>query len=917
MFARIVMWLRAQVLRPRLDREMQEEMAEHLDRATARLVARGIPPNDARRQAMREFGNVPTHQEASRRERGWLWHYSLAGDLRFALRLFGKRRGATLAIVFVLGAGMSVSTALFSFVESYATEPPPGVSRTDDMVRIRGLQVDGSETSSRAFSRDEFNAQSALREHFAEVAAWIDQPAHLGVGADAERRTVQGVATFVSEEYFSTLGVRPVMGPGLVLADFRVDAPTVGVLSDAIWRQQFGARADVIGRIVVVDGMPVTIVGVVARKFTGVSDVNRFKVWLPLSAHVRIAPAATRDAPLLRTVGRLQDGATLEGASQAVSLVALRLSRDERAAITSARSATARQQKPSADVVPLIAASGDPNFERQVKLMTACFTALGLLVLLVTCTNVSALITGLGLARRKEVAVRLAMGAARGRIVRQLLAESVMLAAAAVPLAVGAVWAMQRLVLRFTPDIPFTMSVSVPATLFTFSIALAVGIAFGLSPALHATRVSVAGVLKDSSSNTMLSGMRLQRGFVIAQIALTQPLVVGVATLLLIVAGAYERQGFSPAADQIVSLKVRMAREATPGSSTTRADSLAASARISAEATRLRERIASAPGIERIVPDLQSSTRLDGYGVHMADRVPGGSEVPFRMAAVSAAPGFLETMGIPIIAGSDFIAEDTTGAENASRAVIIGDALARSLFPGVSALGRRLVPLEVDLDAPETPRPMLVVRGVADQIDDDPMVNNDGHRVTVPARGEPNAIAFMIRTQGSALPMMATIRRIVTEELPGAASIETRTLKDLQADMRSALALVTAVLSVGGGIALLVAAIGLYAVVALSVGQRTSEIAVRMAVGARTEQIARRFVNEGLRLGAIGLAIGLPLSLVALRVLLSIPDLLQPVGIGWVGAIAGACVFLVAVVASVIPARRAAGVDPAIVLRAE
>lgn len=910
MLHRLALWLRSHLLRRRIERDMQDEMAEHLDRSTARLVARGMSARDARAAARREFGNVASLLEEARDARGWRWLYTVAGDLRFAARHFGKRPAVTVTIVFVLATGLSTSTALFSFMHANATQPPPGVPHADDMVRLRGItRVDGR-AFGRGFTLDEYRAQEALRTQFRQTAAWTDQQAFLGAGDDAERRSEQGSVAFVTEHYFAVHGVRPTLGPGLVPEAFRPDAPLTGVISHSAWRKIFGGRADVVGRTVVVDGVLVTVAGVAPPRFSGVSTFEGLKVWMPLATSARVAPGMNRDAPMLRSAARLHAGVTREAASAAVALVAARID----AARPPQGAATAREE-PTTDVTPLLAASGDPNYEQEMRMMSAIFTALGLLVLLVTCTNVSALVAGLGLARRKEVAVRLSLGAARARIVRQLVTESMLLAVGAGVVALGVVFALHWGLRIFAPEIPINVNVSWPATMFTFGVALSVGIAFGISPALHATRLSVSGVLKESSSTVTSSGPRMQRGLVVAQIAFTQPLVVGIAAMMLIILGEYRQQEFAAAADRIVSLEARMT-EAARGAS-------AEAARSVIDARRLQARLAGTPGVLRVVPDVQGGLRLSGYGVHPADRVPGGSERTFRMSATRASPGYLDVMGIPIVAGTDFRAEDTTsvGTDVATAgvvAVLIGDALARELWPGANPVGRRLVPVAEDLDDPELRRPALVVRGVADQMDETRDVESEGHHVTIPSPPDTvGTLKFMLRTRGNAAPMLPALRRIVTEELPDVASIDARTVQDLEAETRRAYVMITMMLVVGGGLSLLVAAIGLYAVVSLAVGQRTGEIAVRMAVGARSGQIARRFLLDGIRLGAIGLAVGLPLSLVGLRVALTTDHVLPAVGLGRTGAIAGVCVLLVAVAATLVPARRAAAVDPAIVLRGE
>ena len=877
---------------------MQEEMADHVRQSTARLIARGLPAEDARRAAMREFGNVAYLQEQARDARGTGWVDALRADARFALRHFARKLGTTLTMFVVLAVGMSISTLLFTYVYAYAKAPPPGVTLRDDLVRIRGSRGwGGSERGFRTFSEEEFLEYRALTTLFTSVAGWTDAMTALTPGADVERGRLEARVSFVTENYFSVLGVRPTLGAGLPTAG--ADDPStaaVAVIGHATWEQVFAKSPSAIGSTLVVNNVPVTIVGVAPEKFIGVPGFSRFQLWMPIAARRLVLAEPSGE---FRAVARLRPGVTTSVASAATEAVAAR---------TAERYAELRALDPGSDVVPLLASNSDPMSERDVRLMSVWVGLLGLLVLLVTCTNVSALLTGLATARRQEIAIRLSLGAARTRLIRQLLTESALLGVVAGAAALTFVWLVLQAVTTFIPGLPFEAAVTWPITTFTFGVALTVGVLFGLSPALHATRLALAGALRDSAGTAASRG-RLQRGLVAAQIAFTQPLIVLLAAVMVFLMREFELRP-TEHADRLVTVSF------TASTSITGVSPDAARARQQQRLTmrRLRERLQAMPGVEAAVLQWGSAWNAGSYVVHSDDRVAGVTQNATGLLGEEAAAGYFGAMGTRVVRGREFTATDvglvTPRIQEAP--VIIGTDLARRLWNGADPIGRRL---QATSDTASGARTLVVV-GVID----DPKARlrkaGDDYRIYLPpdTTGAPRSV--LLRTATAAQPLIPKLRDITQAEFADTPA-RIRTIADVEAQTQRHFRTVTSALTAAGLMALLLSAIGLYAVVAFSVGQRTREIAVRIAVGARGQQIVNRFVGDGLRLSAIGLALGLPVSLIGLSALMNaVPDI-PPVPLPWVTAIAGLGVVLVATAAAWLPARRAAAVDPAITLRGE
>jgi len=895
--------LRAVFRRAAVDREMREEMALHLEQATERLMRRGLSEADARDAARREFGNVALLQEEGRDARGARWIESCAADIRFAMRYFSRTPLTAITLVLVLSLGIGVNSAIFSFMQLLTMRSAPGVAADDALVRVRGIVLwrAGGRLRPRDFSMPELNAIAARRETFASVAGWAAEQMVLDVGDGSEPRVLRG--HFVTPNYFATLGVRPALGPGLPAGrtDDAPGAELAVVVAHALW-DELGGDTAVIGRVVRMNGVPVRVVGVAAPRFQGPIAGPDYgaSLWVPLAARaplVRSTPQAltSRDSTLLQAVARLTPNTTVEKATSVVRVVAAAWVPNDAAArdAAGAREAGGRRDayEYTSDVVPL---RGDMELGAEYAVAFALAGTGALLILLIACTNVSALLVGAGVARRREIAIRLSLGASRRRLVRQLVTESSLIALAGGALGLMTYWSIIRLLAwEFgDPGIgPDLVTVG-----FTAFIALGTGVVFGLSPALHATRLDVSNALKDAGGGAT-SRSRLQRAFIVAQIGLTQPLLVGLAMVIGITMSEFgsARVG-DPLADRVTRINFG-ARGESNGSP-------------NANHARVRDvmnRVARLPGVERVVPE-PAGFDVANFRVHAADRGSGHrAEEVVRTQLEGTAPGYFAFQNIPMLLGRDLVADDTAGRD---MAVVIGSDLARGFWGPVDPIGKRLEVASRRLTGGTT----AVVVGVFDT-------------TRVPTRGAGRVYtahgarwrkdAYLIRMRGPGTAIVPSVRQLARAAIPDIPIYRIATLEQIARRERRDVMLVSASASGGGLLALLLASIGLYGVVALAVRQRHREIGIRVALGARPRQVITMFFASGLRLSVLGIVLGLPLSVVALHLLTSSFGERVPLNLPLVGAAIAAVVIAVASLATWIPARRAAGVDPLVAIRVE
>ena len=648
---------------------------------------------------------------------------------------------------------------------------------------------------------------------------------------------------FVTPNYFAALGVPLAAGPGFTKDASGIQSQGEGdlaaVMSFLIAERLFGTATNAIGRRVLVNDMPVRVVGLAPRGFQGaLRDMNsgQTALWIPVSARADIARVPARwltDDASMEVFGRLAPGASREEAAALTQLVVARSLPDSASRVGMSR---------TAQVFSLHALLPE---SRDSIVIFGALGIVGLLLLLVTCTNVSSLMVAAAVARRHEIAVRLSLGASRTRILRQLLTESTMLAVAGGAAGLTLCWWLLRLEFGRSGNVDgYAVMPDVYTLAWTMAIAIGTGIVFGLSPALHATRTGVGTALRDSGTGASRQS-RLQSGFVVAQIVFSLPLLVLLGTTLSLIVADYE-----PLRPELSERVVRvnldpLQHTGPPGQRREAVDSLI-------------PRLAEHPDITGVVPE---ASHFDNRRVRNSAPPKGaaGDDSYGTLKVLGAAPGWFALLGIPILMGRDVALADTAERD---WPVVIGSDLARTLWDGASPIGRTLASI-----ASRDSISMTVV-GVYDATHTR-TVGKDSISVFTAQGKRWRREALLVRTRGDAEAFMPVLRPMIRDLAPGLPVTGMRTLAHADEEDRADTITLGSLVGAGGLLALLLASLGLYGVIALAVRQRTREIGIRIALGAEPLRVARMFLASGVRLGVIALVIGLLPSIAALRFLLS------------------------------------------------
>ena len=811
-------------------------------------------------------------------------------DLRQALRSLARSPGYTAVAVLTLALGIGANTVAFSLVNAILLRPPGGVAEPGRLAVLFTSDYSGPPLGTNSYPDV---ADFARQPVFAGVAAYAPRPASVGA---VERPT--GIVTeVVSGSYFAVLGVRPSLGRLLGEADAQARAPVV-VVSDALWRRDLGADLSAVGRTLLLNGRPATIAGVAAPGFVGMTRGVRVDVWLPIESASQFGVGGMemteRGSRSFVALGRLAEGTTLEAARAHMQVVAGNLRDAHPGEWTDVRGEGRR-----------ITVAPERGARVPGALQGAVLGAVGMigvtvgLVLLICCANVAGLALARASKRAREHAVRLSLGATRGRLVLHLLAESLLLATLGGAAALLATLWLTDLVntAPLPVPIPLYLDVSPDVRVLGFSAlaTLLTAVLFGLAPALRASRADLTAVLKADRAMLTVGRRRLPLQSVLVVVQMAASVLMLSAALLFVRAlqGATRLDpGFRGA-----GLVLADAAPRVPGDESTVAAGLA-----------IRERLLGLPGVRAVswATDVPLGLEVSRRSVRPAGYAPAPGE-DMEVAFNVVGPDYFTTLELPLLSGRDFALTDRRGAEPV---VIVNEAFARRYWPGQDALGR-----SVRAGGPDAP--LLRVIGVARTAKYQSLAEEPRPYVYYPALQDDGwGVDLLVRAEGDPRAVLGALRPAVEAARPGWTVQGVRTFDEHLASTLLPQRIAGAVLGIFGLVALLLAAVGLYGVVAYAVATRTREIGVRVALGARRADVLRLLLGQTGRLVAIGLLLGLPAAWGASRLLRAI--LLGTTG-GDVLPFAGAAaaLALMALAASVVPARRALRVDPAEALRGE
>ena len=834
---------------------------------------------------------------------GTLWQ-----DLRYGWRMMLTSPGLTAVAVASLALGIGANTAIFSFVNAVLLRPLP-VAEPERLVYLFG----GTERHPYGVTAYpdyvDYRDQSGVFEGLATYSG-------ISLSFTGGERTELVSGSIVSGNYFDVLGVKAALGRTfLPEEDQTPGARPVAVLSHGWWQRRFGGDPQIVGRQLTLNGQSFTVVGVAAAGFQGAGAGETNDLFVPMMMQALVRPPrggysgemnpdllSRRSAGWLVVVGRLGPGVTLEQAQSAVATVAGRL----------------RQAYPESNegrVATLYPASkGDPNARGMLLSVSGLLLATVGLVLLIACANVANLLLARASARRREISIRLALGAGRWRLVRQLLTESALLAfiggAVGLLLALWTVDLLKQAVPAGLMPFAFDFSLDGRVLGFTLGLSLLTGMIFGLAPALQASRPDLLPALKDESQSFGTGARRfgLRNLLVVVQIALSLVLLIGAGLFLRSLRQAQAIDpGFEPGRVLVAPLNINLLRYTRPQG---------------AEFYRqLVERVEALPGVEsaslaRVVllsgAARQSSVLVEGQGgpdrVDRSEGTGGGEEVAQQTTLANVVGlGYLQTMGIALLRGRDFGSQDREGAPGV---VIINETFARRHFPGQDPLGRR-----ISLNGPRGPWREIV--GMTRDGKYRTLGEAPAPFVHLPlAQNHETGMTLHVRAAGDPAGLVAAVRgeiRGLERNLP---ATDIRPLTEQISRSLFPARMGAALLGVFGLIALLLATVGLYGVMSYAVARRTRELGVRMALGAQPGDVLRLVLREGMTLIAAGVGLGLAGALAVTRLLASF---LYGVSTTDPATFAGLAALLaaVALLASLIPARRAARVDPMVALRQE
>ena len=798
---------------------------------------------------------------------------SIIKDIRYGLRSLLKRPGFTVIALVALALGIGANTAIFSLVNAIVLQPLP-YPDPDRLVWAWGTVRSGSNRASVA-PLDYLDFRSQNRT-FEQLAASFGLPgqANLTGSGDPERL----VSSSVTGNYFDTFGVRPVLGRGFSLENEKTGQDQVTVLSHALWQRRFAGDPEIVNKTLILDSKPYQVIGVMPANLRLPQNPE---LWVPLNFDVDPSMKQRR-AHFLRPIGRLKAGVSLAQAQADIDLIAAQL----------------EQQFPDTNTgwsLGLVSLReqlvGDSS-----TIVFILFGAVGL-VLLIACANVANLLLVRAAARRKEIALRTALGASRWRIVRQMITESLLLSIVGGALgALVAFWGVQVLVSLTEDSLPPTVNVTIDATVlgFTLLISIVTGLLFGLAPASRTLKVDLIDSLKDGARGAEGTLRNRTRSLlVVFESAVAVMLLIGAG---LLVRSLIELQKVDPGFDSnnILTLSIALPQQKYEGEG-----------KAANFFQQFETRVASLPGVESVglITELPLTDQLNDISFTVEGRPPVSPDQALGTDWRRVNQNYFSTFRIPLLRGRNFTEQEVRQSE---AVVVVSQALVASAFPNEDPLGKRIITM--------FGYPYEIV-GVVGDIRHSSLASGPLPTMYFPTRNT-GRMNVLVRTQGDPLSIVGAVRKEVHALDPDQPIAEVKRMSDWVDSSVAEPRYRTTLLALFAAIAMILAATGIYGVMSYSVTQRTHEIGVRMALGARRLDVLKMVVKQGMVLTLVGVVIGLAGAFALTRVMSTLlfgVTAKDPITFGVVAAL----LIAVAFIACFVPARRATKVDPLVALRYE
>jgi predicted permease len=886
-WSRLRSWTSAMLRRSRMEREMDEEMRFHIDAYAADLVARGVPRHEALRRSRLEFGGMEMTKDECRDAVGVSFLETLFQDLRHGLRSLLRTPAFTVVTVFVLALGIGANTAIFSVVDAVLLRP----LAYRDSGRLVTILMNGDNPVSPANYidwRDQSHSFAAMgaAEYWSPNLTGVDSPEHIA-------------GLKLTQSLLPMLGIEPLLGRLFVDGEDKDGADREVILSYRLWQRRFSGDRKVLGKPIILDGNAYIVVGVMPQGFQFAPFwATRSELWVPNAFGERIH---NRGGNSLRIFARLKEGVSLQQARAEITGITGRLERQFPGTNRDVLVTPLKEKVVGPIETPLL-----------VLLAAVAF------VLLITCANVAHMLLARGAARHREVAVRSALGARRGRIIRQFLTESLLLGLVGGALGLGlAILAARALIAMSPPNIPRvqTVAIDLRAALFLFSATLLTSIGFGLAPALQASSVNVNDTLKEGGRGQSEGAgrNRLRSLLVISEFALALVLLIG-AGLMIRTFSALQSvdAGFNP--HNVISMIVSVAgtKEADPG-------------RRAIFYHQLLERVRTLPGVQAAGGINHLPLAGDQWGLRFVVEgrpKPGPGESP-RAVYRMVTPGYFAAMRLPIVRGRDVTEADTVTAPDV---VIINQRAASQYWPGEDPIGKRI---SFDGDK-ANPSEWVTVIGIAKDAKQNDWTAAPSPEIYLAAfqnhdflgdsgsevASHVSYITLVARTAGDPAAAAPAIKEAAWSFDRNLAISEVLTMDGVVADANAQPRFEMQLLTIFAAVALVLATVGIYGVISYSASRRTHEIGVRMSLGATRRDVLLLIVRHGMQLALLGSLTGIVGALMLSRLMRKLLYGVQPTDPATFVAVATGLA-VVAILACYIPARRAMRIDPMAALRYE